>query len=569
MVAERGEDGVARWGRGERAAGDGAPFITVRGGREEMGEQLGVLLGPELRAAFVEVERLKADIRAYAWYLGPIVDWALLGPIADDMERRIPEEYLAELRGVARGSGIPYRELLFACGGMGTLEFGCTSIAARRGTRALHGRNLDWAPGWLGDMPVVIRYEPEGARASMVASSVALCNLALTGLNDAGISISINIVSYDRKKEAAPEPLWYLTRRALENAESLDGVDELLIPYRTDIGWLVTAVSAREGEGAIYELSTIGVSKRHMEEGDDRSLFALNGYASEDLSKALTPATIPTNPDVDDRAAYQERYAAEGGRLDVEAMLRWLTDDEYAGFRPWIGFESRCHSGSIQTAVMDGANGKLYLGSGAGWAGWSTIEVFSFGEGREPPYREAKDIRSDPAFLRLLKINAYYFQDLYGGRHRRLFDELDRGLAGTGWPIRAQLMLQIALRYPGDVDRSKAAAALEECRARYGTQAQFALGLAKLASLAGERERAEAFAREALGAPSLELDQELAALELLADSRRASGDPRGAGDYAARCLAILDRLAARAAFIGPAAELKAKMEGYLAAANRL
>ena len=549
-------DGVRRYGHGELRYVGGVPYVTLRGGRFEMGEQYGALLATELAAAFDEALGIVPDIEAY---LPPILRF-LVQPVLvrgtiRDMANRIPVEYLEELRGIAAGSGIPYDELLFAAGGMGTFEFGCTSIAVRRGSTPLLGRNLDWAPGWLGRMPVVIRFEPDGEQASLVASMLAFPNVALTGLNASGLSLSVDIVSYDRKKSNRPVPVYFELRRALEQDRAMADLEARFADYLTDIGWLVTAVSAAERETAIFELATDGVAVRRG--APDSYLYALNGFADPAVKARHTPATIPTNVDLDDRVQYQERYAAEDIVPGVDDMIRYLSDDEFNGYEGYVGFESRSHSGTIMTAVMDGAAGQLYLASEAGFAGWAAFNRFGL-DGDAAPYRAARPIMDDPAFRKILDINSYYFQDMYGGRAAELYArlDLDDGIEA----IEAQLLFQLAMGFP--VDPAKAVRALEACRERYPDYGSFPLMLARLALAANDGKVARERALEALESRILYLEQELAALEILADLASTPAERTDRIKYAERCLVILDRLGKTAVFTGPAKDLKEKMEKY-------
>jgi len=114
----RGEGGRTWFGRAWKERRNGNLVVSMSGDPYEMGFQHGTLLRDEIARGVVPVfadpVTNTRDYRARPAFLRKLMlaylDFSIFGPL----EKNTPAEYLRELKGIADGSGIDYRDLVRA-----------------------------------------------------------------------------------------------------------------------------------------------------------------------------------------------------------------------------------------------------------------------------------------------------------------------------------------------------------------------------------------------------------------------------------------------------------------------
>ena len=216
----------AKHGKGELRYLDGVPVLTVRGTPTEMGEQFGKLAiagAPDLGGLH---ERFLKDSKQEKTY-GAIIF------AATKLKPRFPAHIATEMQAAAKASDRELSLLLFA-NTIADLSsgLGCSTIVVEPERSAtggpLFGRNFDWIPTkGISDHTLVVVYKGEGKRAF---AAVTICPISgvISGMNDAGLSLTINEISIRMTKDKADFnwkgiPLLMSFRRVLEECDGRGG----------------------------------------------------------------------------------------------------------------------------------------------------------------------------------------------------------------------------------------------------------------------------------------------------------------------------------------------------------
>jgi hypothetical protein len=212
------EKGRNAFGRASLEIRDGLNVLKLCGSHYEMGYQHGILLREQIRKGALLYFAAPAEnfppFKHWKWMkrwlLSRYFDWAIYRPLL----KKAPKEYLAEMRGLADGSGIPFADVFRgnmlsdlnmtliktlekkALKGAGAQ--GCTSFAAFGGAaedgRLVMGRNTDYSGAGLWDKnQTVVFYEPENGHSFVSVTSAGLlkCNSCM---NEKGICLGAHFL---------------------------------------------------------------------------------------------------------------------------------------------------------------------------------------------------------------------------------------------------------------------------------------------------------------------------------------------------------------------------------------
>lgn len=198
---------------------DSIHVLKVWGTPYEMGYAHGKLCATQIRAFYTRL------ITAMA--LGMGVNVSVLDEAWAQMEPFVKERYKQEMRGLADGSGIDLKMIQRAHAIPDLSEFHCTFFAAW-GKATPDGslqqiRALDYETrAGIQDEPALIVQIPDDANAFVNVAWLGFIGV-VTGMNEKKIALSeIGDHFGDDVETLAGEPLPFLMRRVLEEADSLD-----------------------------------------------------------------------------------------------------------------------------------------------------------------------------------------------------------------------------------------------------------------------------------------------------------------------------------------------------------
>jgi isopenicillin-N N-acyltransferase like protein len=258
----------AKYGKGELRYVDNVPVLIVSGKPAEIGEQFGKLAienAPDLMGLHGRFLKDSGQEKRYP----------LLATFAGVLKPNFPPHILTEVEAAAKTAKQDLALLLFAntiadlSSGMG-----CSTVVVepqRSSTGSpLFGRNFDWLPTkGIADHTLVVVYKGEGKRAFATVTVTPICG-AISGMNDAGLSLTINEISIKKSKDKSQfnwkgTPLLLAFRRVLEECATVAEAEKLLreMPRTTTCCLTICDKSG----GVVFEITPTNLVVRSADNG--------------------------------------------------------------------------------------------------------------------------------------------------------------------------------------------------------------------------------------------------------------------------------------------------------------
>lgn len=327
-----------RHGKGELRQVNGLPVLVVEGTPEEIGEQLAVLTGAQVKAMLNFPRDLVRHER-----LGFL--WPVLVAMGKSLEPNFPPDHLRELDAGVKKLGVE-RDLAIVGNTFPDVSkaAGCSSLivgGGRSATRGpLFGRNLDYPTlGILQDYSLVTVFRPKGKKAFASIGFPGMIG-CLSGMNEDGLCLAVHEVRQTRddspRLDPAGVPYTLLFRRILEECSTVEEAEKFLRSQKRTT-MLNLGVCDRRG-GAIFEFTPKHVVVRRPEE---EICTCTNHFCSSDLGvgqKCYRLDRLDTS-----------RHLRE--KLDVDAVRRYL-------------HQANQGKATLQTMVFEPAALKLHLSLG-------------------------------------------------------------------------------------------------------------------------------------------------------------------------------------------------------------
>ena len=303
----------AVYDKGELRYLDGVPVLIVRGTPAAMGEQYGKLA----IANAPDITGLQARFLKDA---GIEKSYPILTKFAGLLKKNFPPHIATEIEAAAKTAKQDESLLLFAntiadlSSGMG-----CSTVVVqpeRSSTSGpLFGRNFDWLDTkGLNEHTMIAVYKGEGKHAFAAVTVAPICGV-ISGMNDAGLALTINEISIKKTKDKAKfnwngTPLLLSFRRVLEECTTVAEAEKLLRSMQRTTTCCLT-VCDKSG-GAVFEITPTNLEVRAPDNG---VCCCTNHFRSEKLC-------------VEDKCWRYDKLspllAKDGGKLgvkDVEAKL--------------------------------------------------------------------------------------------------------------------------------------------------------------------------------------------------------------------------------------------------------
>jgi hypothetical protein len=406
IYAHSAEKEAKRYGPATVEYREGVPFLSLSGSYYDMGFQYGSLMKDEVKKAYADMDRSReAFFSMVPAILRPLAR-LVFKQMASKKEKTIPQNYRDEMRGFADATGFDYDYIVnmtFTTDIVGSL--GCTSGIVNDGGALMHGRNLDFPPTTIGRYPLVVDYRPAGKHPCTLLGVIGYLP-ALSGMNDAGISITLNLsfMAEDYKKPGMP--VGYKIREILESASNLKEIDTLMTGYASDQGWFFTIASAPDKTGAIYNIAGGDVRKSPL---SGSCVFVENRFLFEDMN--MRYKTLE-----DSGGDYNEnRTRTVGERLakvrSIDDMTALLRSTDYYGYRDVSGKFTINNYETVQSMVLLPATGDIYFASAPMYAGFSKMIRYNRNTGTVSVYRQADPRMSGEEMKRMVSWADRFYED--------------------------------------------------------------------------------------------------------------------------------------------------------------
>jgi isopenicillin-N N-acyltransferase like protein len=259
---------AAKHKAGELRYIENVPVLTLRGKPAEMGEQFGILAirnAPNLTALHQQFLKDSGQEPLYPYIV----------KLAKELKSGFPKHHLEEMEAAAMAADRDLNRLYFA-NTIADLSsgLGCSTVIIekeRSKTGApLFGRNFDWLPTkGITEHTLIVVYKGEGKRA-FAAITVTPIEGVVSGMNDAGLCVTINEISLKKSKDKAAfnwkgTPLLLAFRRVLEECATVAEAEKLLRGMERTTSCCLT-VCDKDG-GAVLEITPKNLEVRSAENG--------------------------------------------------------------------------------------------------------------------------------------------------------------------------------------------------------------------------------------------------------------------------------------------------------------
>ncbi len=273
---------AAKHGAGELRYVEGVPVLTVRGTPVEMGEQFGVL-------AVKNAPDLDGLHARYLDDSGQKARYPLVLAMGTALLPGFPAHHRAEMdAAVKAGNSDPGRHVFANTVADLSSGMGCSTIVvepARSKTGApLFGRNFDWMPSQgISEHTLLAVYRGAGKRA-FAAVSITPISGVVSGMNDAGLCLTVNEIHLRRAKDQAPfnwkgTPMLLSFRRVLEECGTVAEAEKLLRDMPRTTSYCLTVCDG--AGGAVFETTPKTLAVRPAENG---VCCCTNHFRTDELS---------------------------------------------------------------------------------------------------------------------------------------------------------------------------------------------------------------------------------------------------------------------------------------------
>ncbi|AMV26866.1 Acyl-coenzyme A:6-aminopenicillanic acid acyl-transferase [Gemmata sp. SH-PL17] len=318
---------AAKHGAGELKFVEKVPVLVVKGKPTEMGEQFGKLAV----ANAPDLTKLHAQFLEDA---GQTKKYPFIEIMAKRLKQSFPPHIVTELEAVAKASGRTEGFLLFANTVADlTSGMGCSTVIVEKDRSKtgspIFGRNFDWVPTkGITEHTLVVVYKGEGKRA-FAAVTVAPIEGVISGMNDAGLCVTINEISIKQSKDT-PEfnwkgtPLLLSFRRVLEECGTVAEAEKLLRNMPRTSTCCMT-ICDKTG-GAVFEMTPKNLEVRTHENG---VCCCTNHFRSEKLCvdnkceryDALLPLQKKDAPKLGVKDVFTELAKVQQGTHTLQCMV--------------------------------------------------------------------------------------------------------------------------------------------------------------------------------------------------------------------------------------------------------
>jgi hypothetical protein len=264
VVADEKRLPEAKFDKGELKYINGVPVLTLEGTPEEIGAQFGELaLKPANKPLLGRVD-------SYMKQMGWEKQFPTMVNFAGLVFVQFPKNNQTELSTAAKVAKVD-KNLLTALNAIPDLAKlgGCSTLVVEPGRSStggpLFGRLLDWPPfEELPEYTMVIVYRAKDKHAVAAVTFPFLLGV-LSGMNDAGLCITINEISKSKDGSKSPNlngvPMMFLFRKILEECTTIEEAEKVLKANGRTTWFCMTACDAKGG--CVFEVTPRNVVRRN------------------------------------------------------------------------------------------------------------------------------------------------------------------------------------------------------------------------------------------------------------------------------------------------------------------
>jgi len=357
------------------------PVVVLKGSPYQMGLQQGKLLKQQISDVYKVYlnDLVYGDwVKKYAILKGASAAYSnpskAMAAFAAKSEKYIPQEYIDEMKGLAEGAGIDYKEVLNMTTHVDYFAILMCSTFVANGPatpdgKLIEARNLDWASGQakeLDPFTTVFVYKPDKGHSFVSIIYPGIVG-ALSAVNDAKITVELNF-SMAKKNGTMGFPALLFTRHVAQNAATIDEAEKLIRDLPRIAGYNIMVTDGKTNKARLIEITADGVGTKDIE---NNSLITTNHFTTKELSGQNVDSSrfsqLPTGERYDRLAQLiKENF----GKIDPAKAIIMIHDNGVMV------------SGTVQTIIFKPADEQIWVwgrarGTGGEFTKYSVKELLS------------------------------------------------------------------------------------------------------------------------------------------------------------------------------------------------
>lgn len=399
------KEGVRYFNQGHLEYREGIPFLHAKGDPYEIGLQYGVLLKEEMNSFYAHLDSLENAMMAKVykespWYMDIVIKISapfVVKKKLNSFRKKVPKDYLAQLKGMSEGSGVPLNTILKVVFGSDFLF--CSSFIKKVDGRIIHGRNGDHDIQFFSRYPLIAHYDKNG-KYSYIDIGIIGTPFAVTGINEHGLTLSWSQATTSRSKPFKGKGTMLMFNRILEECRNLNDVDETpknVDRFATMIG------SLEDRTGAAYDIVDEKVVRTDM---NVDYIYATNRCVSQSMRKEYNSVF-----DMDwfnsARAYTYEEILSNGREFTIDDAIRLLSNTDFYGYKgkvpPFEGGNIN-NRGTGSSAVLDPQNSTVYFAYGAPYGGFSRWIAYNYETDEVSVYKNEDERLHNPDVVEYLEL---------------------------------------------------------------------------------------------------------------------------------------------------------------------
>ncbi|MDH4212274.1 MAG: C45 family autoproteolytic acyltransferase/hydrolase, partial [candidate division WOR-3 bacterium] len=399
-------DGVKYFGEGYVEYREGIPFLYLKGSSYEIGLQYGVLLREEMNNFYMRVDSFEHAMMAKVyeespWYLDIIIristPFVMMNKL-NSFKKRVPEDFLAQLKGMAEGSGIPLNDILGVTFGPDWLS--CSSFIKEIDGRIIHGRNADHdIIDFFSRYPLVAHYERDG-KYKYIDIGIIGSPFAVTGVNEHGLTVSWSQATTSSSRPFKSTGTTLMFNKILEECRNLSDVDAT----SKNVDRFVVMIGSLEDQaGAAYDIVDQGAVRTDVRNG---YIYATNRCVSQSVRRKYN-SVFDMDWGNSARAYTFEKILSSNEEFAIDDAIRLLSNIdfyEYTGKIPPREGGNINNRGTGSSVVLDPQNSVVYFASGAPYAAFSRWFMYNYETDEVSVYKNADERLRDPEFVEYVEV---------------------------------------------------------------------------------------------------------------------------------------------------------------------
>jgi hypothetical protein len=400
------KDGVKHYGQGHIEYIEGIPFIYLKGDSYEIGLQYGVLLKEEMNSFYVHLDSFENAmmVNVYKdspWYMDIVIKVStpfVTKKKMNSFRKRVPKDYLEQLKGISKGSGVPLNDILKVTFGSDWLS--CSSFIKKINSRIIHGRNADHGViDFFSRYPLIAHYNKDG-KYSYIDIGIIGAPFAVTGVNEHGLTLSWSQATTATSKPFNGKGTMLMFNKILEECRNLKDIDET--PKNVDR--FVTMISSLEDRtGAAYDIVDQKAVRTDLRDG---YIYATNRCVSQSMRKGYNSVF-----DMDwfnsARAYTFEKTLSNSGEFTIDDAISLLSNIDFYDYRgrvpPYKGGNIN-NSGTGSSVILDPQNNTVYFAYSAPYAGFSRWIRYDYKNDEVAVYKKEDERLKDPSVIKYLEL---------------------------------------------------------------------------------------------------------------------------------------------------------------------